>query len=986
MFPLFLIIFLANLKFGFPKYTVQKGGILFEDIGAAQINGETMTYKRVADTSVLETATQTSSDLTTIYSVMCQGVQAELKRAREDQIWIKTTGIAKPEQLQHKWEIFITPIKYPLKEAERICTTLNARQPEIHTVDDYTRIQNIALKNNIQYIKAGIDFQQSTRTYRFKSTGEPAKNSAVFSKLRYGGEWPNHDHEADFDEPRWVLPLAPKFFLAYKNPGKNFHVRMVTHGEMYSENLIICEREVEERKINTLQDNMLFQMIAHNCRRDREAAINIMAATIAEARAVTNLRIVVNDTEPNYQKFFPKMTEFQDIENVFNNNKEKENVRERRSHSQIIDQSSVENRQNESLTSEENESSEEKETVKNGSEETQLEEKQTVSNGSIIINDPNNINGNNTYTEEIIQKGTMQNHARSKRFAWMPVLAGVTTLIAGANVISSSTNGDAPLSWFGGGFGKVLGLATTRDPALATALSQIATEITQLKQNDEKIVKSFNSMVEKAVKFEKKFVHNAQAMALMVMERDLFQTIKYVCQVLQSTVQKYAQILASAAVGKTSPYALTIAEVGTLSKILFASRGFLLDENINNIKSIATIENNQLVLIFQIPILDDQKRYHFHRPLPIPIFTGDEVHIPLLDTDSIAISKSGSRYVPISSQEYTQCMQQPQQCVIHQPSRPSHDAFSCTITSYIKDEIACPIKKISSSTPMFYYLDNDIMYYSTKNNTKLFVKCETHRHRNEYAEEVMQLSGQGKVKLRPSCTITTPDGSTMKTGAPEEIVNLTATPIFEMLKYFPQPTGYEIKNEDLNNTIFHITEKIVLPEEDLSVPSLTDILKNAFQPKKGLTFIVSAVMLAALVLSLIVMAYCCRYKGMACLRLMHITSSKKTDDSETPVDIEERKMRNRLQQMQMDIYDIQERVRHPHAYKRRHQRSKSMNSLDEINKFANEHIYATMKRRPAKVEIHSNEDLEINENYPERFPTILRKQLAEAEKAYQLQN
>ena len=92
MFPLFLIIFLANLKFGFPKYTVQKGGILFEDIGAAQINGETMTYKRVADTSVLETATQTSSDLTTIYSVMCQGVQAELKRAREDQIWIKTSS------------------------------------------------------------------------------------------------------------------------------------------------------------------------------------------------------------------------------------------------------------------------------------------------------------------------------------------------------------------------------------------------------------------------------------------------------------------------------------------------------------------------------------------------------------------------------------------------------------------------------------------------------------------------------------------------------------------------------------------------------------------------------------------------------------------------------------------------------------------------------------------------------------------------------
>jgi hypothetical protein len=87
------------------------------------------------------------------------------------------------------------------------------------------------------------------------------------------------------------------------------------------------------------------------------------------------------------------------------------------------------------------------------------------------------------------------------------------------------------------------------------------------------------------------------------------------------------------------------------------------------------------------------------------------------------------------------------------------------------------MKKIDPNTPMFYYLDDQDMYFSVKNNTRLYVKCEKHKHTTDYMEESVDISGQGQVRLRPSCTITTQDGGSFKTRDPEEIHNLTNVPI-----------------------------------------------------------------------------------------------------------------------------------------------------------------------------------------------------------------
>jgi hypothetical protein len=77
---LFLVL-LALLQMILSIEIVQKGGVLFEYIEAAQINSKFMTYKRIADASILQTAAQTATDLTTLYSSFCQGIHNDLKRA-----------------------------------------------------------------------------------------------------------------------------------------------------------------------------------------------------------------------------------------------------------------------------------------------------------------------------------------------------------------------------------------------------------------------------------------------------------------------------------------------------------------------------------------------------------------------------------------------------------------------------------------------------------------------------------------------------------------------------------------------------------------------------------------------------------------------------------------------------------------------------------------------------------------------------------------
>ena len=114
--------------------TFQRGGILFEDIGGAQVNGEYISFKRVAETSKLEQGVQAGSDLAVIYNNLCTRVLESVRKSK------LSKEESKKEEEKPKIETIISPLKYPISQGERVCKNLNAALPEIRNWEDHARI------------------------------------------------------------------------------------------------------------------------------------------------------------------------------------------------------------------------------------------------------------------------------------------------------------------------------------------------------------------------------------------------------------------------------------------------------------------------------------------------------------------------------------------------------------------------------------------------------------------------------------------------------------------------------------------------------------------------------------------------------------------------------------------------------------------------------------------------------------------------------
>ncbi len=152
----------SSQKIGYNKKTFQKGGILFEDIGGAQVNGEYMTYKRVTETSKLEIGITSGSDLAVIYNNLCTRVIHSIKVAKEEKT--RNTKKEAPPPI-HKTELVVSAIKYTIKEADRVCKNLQARLPEIRNWNDHGRVLQLMQEKNIWYIKAGIEYQENLNQF-----------------------------------------------------------------------------------------------------------------------------------------------------------------------------------------------------------------------------------------------------------------------------------------------------------------------------------------------------------------------------------------------------------------------------------------------------------------------------------------------------------------------------------------------------------------------------------------------------------------------------------------------------------------------------------------------------------------------------------------------------------------------------------------------------------------------------------------------------
>jgi hypothetical protein len=347
-----------------------------------------------------------------------------------------------------------------------------------------------------------------------------------------------------------------------------------------------------------------------------------------------------------------------------------------------------------------------------------------------------------------------------------------------------------------------------------------------------------------------------KAAATVTMEQDLKIIIRYMHVVQQLTLTKYANVLMAAQLGKTSPYAISKQELVTYAKQLKTEKGIAIVTAVEETKSSVALIDNQIQILIQVPIVDEQKLFHFYHIKPLPTFMENKTFIPILDAEYIALSRSGAKYVQVTATEFLKCILQPDICKVTNPITPVNENSLCVIKTYQAQKLACPLQETDKVPKPTVVMTANKALYAVPHETPLYVKCTEHTESHTYTDETVTVNGTGEVAFKASCTITLPSGETYNTPSEVHEQQITHSGLFEILKQEPNPTHTIINR--IPKTFQTAPEVQLIDVEDTEEPSKPqNPWEEAFDPKQMETFAIRISSIVVTILLLAAIFYCC---------------------------------------------------------------------------------------------------------------------------------
>ena len=446
-------------------------------------------------------------------------------------------------------------------------------------------------------------------------------------------------------------------------------------------------------------------------------------------------------------------------------------------------------------------------------------------------------------------------HIRTRRAPLGPLAAlgiGLGTTAA-VNAVSSSITGDAPFSWGGKTIGTLFGLKTSNQEDLKQ-LQGVGQAMDDLKINQIEIASTVNVMSRKMETIVTAVDGTFKATATMVIEQDLKMYIRHLLLVQQNAIQKYAHIMLAASVKQTSPYALSQKELDVTADELKTKKGIILVRDLSSTRMTASIINNELYIQIEIPIIQEQNLFNFYQIKPIPIFTANLTLIPEIDATAIAISKTGSDYAVVTAEEFDNCINRPWKCHISTPIIPMSQNSHCVASTYVTQELKCPITETEEKIQPFFHIDGNVTIYSVPQETRLYVKCSESNLSNRYKDEAVTLRGIGEAVFKHSCTITLPNGAKFTTPAAKTTESTSDLKIFELLKIYPVPTSIIIKAHE--SIIPKNETSTALSLLEVQVPTKAELTYEAFHPLRSIPFLIRVACITAVVMVMIFAIQC----------------------------------------------------------------------------------------------------------------------------------
>ena len=452
-----------------------------------------------------------------------------------------------------------------------------------------------------------------------------------------------------------------------------------------------------------------------------------------------------------------------------------------------------------------------------------------------------------TQVQEHVNQMTSTTLASQQRTRRTPTI-GLTGMNV-ANTANSFSTGHAPLAWLGEALGYLLGIPT-KNSVEFRQIAKNARAIEALSINQHILAQTVNLLSKRLTALGHYILQSFKAAATVTMEQDLKIIIRYMQVIQQLTLTKYANVLMAAQLGKTSPYAISKQELISYGKELHNEKGIQIINRVEETKSTVALVNNQIQLLIQVPIIDEQKLFHFYHIKTLPSFIDNKTFTPHVDAEYIAISKSGSKYVEITAAEFLKCILQPDICRVTNPITPVNENSLCVIKTFQSQKLKCPLQETKIAPKPKVILTGNKAIYAVPQETHLYVKCSEHIETHTYTDETVTINGTGEVAFKPSCTITLPGGETHNTPAAVQEKEMTQSGLFEILRREQTPTNVIIQRLQDN---FPTIPPVVLQDID----QYENMWQQAFEPEELKPFAIRFATIAAGILLITAVCYCC---------------------------------------------------------------------------------------------------------------------------------
>lgn len=333
----------------------------------------------------------------------------------------------------------------------------------------------------------------------------------------------------------------------------------------------------------------------------------------------------------------------------------------------------------------------------------------------------------------------------------IPLVALGTGYLAAQTVASAMTN-SAPLSWLGQPVASLFGFQTSANAkAQAEYIRKNALNIGELAINQQELIGKQNEMSQVFNNMTTWLEEQQEAVSLYMAEQDIKNNLKQLQILIQLSVTKFANILAFAAAGKSSPFALSQNELNELSKA--HSTGLMqISTDMNEVKTKLIVQNETIHYVFSIPIRDEHSKFHMYIVKPMPLFTGEKVYEVQTDVTHIAIDKDFSHYTTLTPAEFDICSYKMNECttsdLISNLNKESH----CALTTFMYKNMTCPLHEIPIVPPFFTFYNNKTIY-SVPHKMMITIKCEDNAERQTF-----EVEGTGEALIKPGCSMILPDG------------------------------------------------------------------------------------------------------------------------------------------------------------------------------------------------------------------------------------